>query len=41
MKVLASDYTDKNDYTPIEILRHVTEDLPEDMKTIWESLESE
>ena len=37
MEVLKSDYKDKKEYTPFEVLMHEYESLPEDMKTYWES----
>ena len=37
MEVLKSDYKDKKEYLPGEILQHAFEDLPKEMKTFWET----
>jgi hypothetical protein len=37
MELLKSDYIDKKEYLPEEVLIHEIENLPEDMKTYWEN----
>lgn len=39
MKVLESDYKDKREYTPIEILQYRMDNIPDEMKTYLDSLE--
>jgi hypothetical protein len=41
MRLLKSDYKDKGEYLPEEVLIHELENLPEDMKTYWETWEKE
>ena len=41
MKLLEADYKDKREYLPIEVLRHAMENIPDDMKTYWESWREE
>ena len=37
MELLKSDYIDKKEYLPEEVLRHEIENLPKDMRTYWET----
>jgi len=37
MKLLQSDYKDKKEYLPEEVLKHEMDNLPEDMRTYWET----
>ena len=37
MKLLKSDYIDKKEYLSEDVLKHEMENLPEDMKTYWET----
>jgi hypothetical protein len=41
MKLLKSDYKDKREYLPEEVLEHEMENLPDDMKTYWETWKDE
>ena len=41
MELLKSDYKDKKEYLPEEVLRHELENLPEEMKTYWEDWRDE
>ena len=41
MKLLESDYKDKKEYLPIEVLQHTFENLPKEMKTYWETWRDE
>lgn len=41
MELLKSDYKDKREYLPEEVLKHELENLPEDMKTYWENWKDE
>ena len=41
MGLLKSDHKDKREYLPEEVLRHEIENLPEDMKTYWETWKKE
>ena len=37
MELLKSDYKDKKEYLPGEVLQHAFENLPKEMKTFWET----
>ena len=41
MELLKSDYKDKREYFPEEVLRNEIENLPEDMRTYWETWRDE
>jgi len=41
MELLKSDYKDKKEYLPVEVLQHTFENLPEEMKTYWETWRDE
>ena len=41
MKLLESDYKDKKEYLPEEVLIHEFDNLPKDMKTYWETWKDE
>jgi hypothetical protein len=41
MNLLKSDYKDKREYLPEEVLRHAIENLPKDMKNYWETWRDE
>lgn len=41
MELLKSDYIDKKEYLPEEVLRHEIENLPKDMRTYWETWRDE
>ena len=41
MELLKSDYKDKREYLPEEVLKHEIENLSEDMKTYWETWRDE
>lgn len=41
MGLLKSDYKDKREYLPEEVLIHELENLPRDMKEYWESWKEE
>ena len=41
MELLKSDYKDKKEYLPMEVLQHAFENLPKEMKTYWETWRDE
>ena len=41
MELLKSDYKDKREYFPEEVLEHEMENLPDNMKTYWETWREE
>ena len=41
MSLLESEYKDKKEYTPIEIIQYRMDNIPEEMKTYLDSLELE
>ena len=41
MEVLKSDYKDKKEYLPGDVLQHAFENLPKKMKTFWETWRDE